>query len=143
MFLPLAMGSDETTDSVATGKQEFHPFYGSPGVISNIACRGHGSGVFPSDSERSDDFFKTLDYILNRFSVAKRHREAVAFRKFARQLYHICLAFVLSLSKKGMTTPVVMKCPDGIIDKSYMGWDHILPIILSMYVPFLSHHISF
>jgi hypothetical protein len=33
--------------SVATGNQEFHPFYGSPGVISNIACRGHGSGVLP------------------------------------------------------------------------------------------------
>jgi hypothetical protein len=41
MFLPLIMGSDKTTN------QEFHPFYGSPGVISSIARRGHGSGVLP------------------------------------------------------------------------------------------------
>jgi hypothetical protein len=47
MFLPLITGSDKTTVLVATGNQEFHPFYGSPGVISNIACRGHGSGVLP------------------------------------------------------------------------------------------------
>jgi Plavaka transposase len=37
MFLPLIMGSDKTTVSVATGNQEFHPFYGSPGIISNLA----------------------------------------------------------------------------------------------------------
>lgn len=47
MFLPLIMGSDKTTVSVATGNQEFHPFYGSPGVISGIARRSHGSGVLP------------------------------------------------------------------------------------------------
>ena len=45
MFLPLIMGSDKTTVSVATGNQEFHPFYGSPGIISNLAQRSHGSGV--------------------------------------------------------------------------------------------------
>lgn len=47
MFLPLIMGSDKTTVSVATGNQEFHPFYGSPGIISNLARRSHGSGVLP------------------------------------------------------------------------------------------------
>jgi hypothetical protein len=47
MFLPLIMGSDKTTVSVATGNQEFHPFYGSPSVISNIARHGHGSRVLP------------------------------------------------------------------------------------------------
>ena len=47
MFLPLVMGSDKTTVSVATGNQEFHPVYGSPGVISNIGRCGHGSGVLP------------------------------------------------------------------------------------------------
>ena len=47
MFLPLIMGSDKTTVSVATGNQEFHPFYGSTGVILGIAWHSHGSGVLP------------------------------------------------------------------------------------------------
>ena len=47
MFLPLIMGSDKTTIAIVTGNQEFHPFYGSPGVISNITHRSHGSRVLP------------------------------------------------------------------------------------------------
>lgn len=35
------------------------------------------------------------------------------FRNFKRQLYHVCLAAVLSTLKPGMITPVVWRCPDG------------------------------
>ena len=47
MFVPVIAGSDKTTVSVATGHQEYHPVYISPGNISNTARRGHGNGVLP------------------------------------------------------------------------------------------------
>jgi hypothetical protein len=128
MFLPLVMGSDKTTVSVATGNQEFHPFYGSPGIISGIAQRSHGSGVLPYAmlpipkglymfSLRPSKCILT-DFLL---LVAKRHRDTPAFKKFARQLYHECLAFTLSPLKDGMTTPVIMRCPCGFYRRVIYG----------------------
>ena len=32
---------------MATGHQEYHPVYASPGIISKTACQGHGNGVLP------------------------------------------------------------------------------------------------
>jgi Plavaka transposase len=46
MFVPVA-GSDKTTVSVTTGNQEYHPIYMSPGNITNIAHRAHGSAFLP------------------------------------------------------------------------------------------------
>lgn len=48
MYVPVIAGSDKTTVSVATGHQEYHPVYVSPGVISNTARRAHGNGVLPT-----------------------------------------------------------------------------------------------
>ena len=125
MFLPLIMGSDKTTVSVTTGNQEFHLFYGSPGVISGIAWHSHGSGVLPYAMLPIPKGFKfiklALNYILTEFSVAKQHRETPAFKKFARQLYHECLTFTLSLLKDGMTTPVIMRCPCGFYGQIIYG----------------------
>jgi len=47
MFVPIVSGSDKTTVSVATGHQQYHPVYMSPGNISNIARRARGNGVLP------------------------------------------------------------------------------------------------
>jgi len=47
MLIPVIAGSDKTTVSVATGHQEYHPVYASPGNISNTAQRGHGNAVMP------------------------------------------------------------------------------------------------
>lgn len=47
MLIPIVMGSDKTTVSVATGHQQYHPVYMSPGGITNIARRAHGNGVLP------------------------------------------------------------------------------------------------
>lgn len=43
----------------------------------------------------------------------KNHRKTEGFHKFARQLYHTCLARVFAPLKAGMTTPEVVRCPDG------------------------------
>ena len=47
MYVPIVAGSDKTTESVATGGQEYHPVYASIGNIKNTARRGHGNGVVP------------------------------------------------------------------------------------------------
>jgi hypothetical protein len=45
MLVPIVAGLDKTTVSVATGHQQYHPFYVSPGPVTNSACRAHGCAV--------------------------------------------------------------------------------------------------
>jgi hypothetical protein len=47
VFVPVVAGSDKTTVSVATGHQEYHPVYMSPGNFTNIARRSHGNALLP------------------------------------------------------------------------------------------------
>ena len=47
MFVPIVAGSDKTTVSVATGHQEYHPVYMSPGNLTNIAQRAHTNALLP------------------------------------------------------------------------------------------------
>lgn len=47
MFVPIVAGSDKTTVSVATGHQEYHPVYISPGNLINTARRAHGIAFLP------------------------------------------------------------------------------------------------
>ena len=47
MLVPVISGSDKITVSVATGHQEYHPVYISPGIFTNTACCGHGNAVLP------------------------------------------------------------------------------------------------
>jgi Plavaka transposase len=47
-FVAAIAGSDKTTVSVATGHQEYHPVYVSPGVLTGTARRAHGNGVLPA-----------------------------------------------------------------------------------------------
>ncbi|KAI0000685.1 hypothetical protein BJV74DRAFT_876935 [Russula compacta] len=79
---------DKTTVSVATGHQEYHPIYMSPGNLTNIAQCACGNALLP-----------------------------IAFlpipKIFCHQMYHTCLAQVFWPLKAGMTTPEVVKCPDG------------------------------
>ena len=45
MFVPVLIGSDVTTASVATGQTDYWPLYASVGNIhNNIRC-GHGNGL--------------------------------------------------------------------------------------------------
>lgn len=47
MLISVVSGSDKTVASVATGQQEFHPLYISPGNVHNPARRAHGIGFLP------------------------------------------------------------------------------------------------
>ena len=47
MLVPIILGADKTTVSVATGNQEFHPVYLSLGNIHNDMRRAHRDSVVP------------------------------------------------------------------------------------------------
>lgn len=47
MLVPVILGADKTTVSVATGHQEFHPVYLSLGNLHNNMRRAHGDAVLP------------------------------------------------------------------------------------------------
>ncbi|KAJ6494335.1 hypothetical protein C8R45DRAFT_1135098 [Mycena sanguinolenta] len=99
-FVPVVAGSDKTTVSVATGHQEYHPVYASPGILSGPARRAHGNGVLPVA-------FLAIP------KTSKKNRKKPAYQKFCRQMYHASLALVFQPLKKYMETPDVVKCPDG------------------------------
>ena len=45
MFVPVVMGSDKTTVSVATGHNEYYPLYASVGNVQNHVRRAHRNAV--------------------------------------------------------------------------------------------------
>lgn len=45
--------------------------------------------------------------------ASKREAKSSEYKQFVRQLYHTCLARVFQPLKPGMTTPEVVRCPDG------------------------------
>ncbi|KAH6868892.1 hypothetical protein BKA70DRAFT_1211207 [Coprinopsis sp. MPI-PUGE-AT-0042] len=100
MLVPIISGLDKTTVSVATGHQEYHPFYVSPGNLTNVARRGHSNSVMPVA-------FLPIPKTNNR---QKKKKE---YQRFVRQLYHTCLARIFEPLRAGMTAPEVVRCPDG------------------------------
>lgn len=44
-LIPINLGSDKTTTSVATGQNEFYPLYLTPGNIKNKMRQGHEDAV--------------------------------------------------------------------------------------------------
>ncbi|KAJ7038606.1 hypothetical protein C8F04DRAFT_951033, partial [Mycena alexandri] len=99
-FVPVVAGSDKTTVSVATGHQEYHPVYASPGVLSGPARRAHGNGVLPVA-------FLAIP------KASKKHRAKPEYQRFCRQMYHASLALVFEPLKQFMDTPDIVMCPDG------------------------------
>ncbi|KAF8977475.1 hypothetical protein BDQ17DRAFT_1403369 [Cyathus striatus] len=100
IFIPIIAGSDKTTVSVATGHQEYHPVYMSPGNLTNTARRSRGNAVLPVA-------FLPIP------KTSKKHRKSKAFKTFIRQLFHACLLKIFSPLEPGMTTPELILCPDA------------------------------
>ncbi|KAF8073482.1 hypothetical protein FPV67DRAFT_1559904 [Lyophyllum atratum] len=100
MLVPIISGSDKTTVSVATGHQEYHPVYQSPGTITNTARRAHGNAVLPVA-------FLPIP------KRNKRQRKRPEYQLFVQQMYHMCLAQIFAPLRAGMTVPEVVRCPDG------------------------------
>jgi hypothetical protein len=45
MFVPIILGSDKTTVSIATGQNEFYPLYLSIGNVHNNVRRAHQNAL--------------------------------------------------------------------------------------------------
>ncbi|KDQ55327.1 hypothetical protein JAAARDRAFT_86873, partial [Jaapia argillacea MUCL 33604] len=100
MLVPIILGSDKTTVSVATGNQEFHPLYLSIGNIDNEMQQAHREGLVPVA-------FLAIP------KTAREYEDDEEFRLFKKQVYHQSIAKILAPLRPGMTTPEVMRCPDG------------------------------
>ncbi|OBZ65559.1 hypothetical protein A0H81_14416 [Grifola frondosa] len=99
-FVPIILGSDKTTVSVATGQNEYYPLYVSIGNVTNSVRRAHRNAV-------------ALVGFLAIPKASRKYNDDVKFRKFRKQLFHTSLARILQSLKPGMTTPEVTRCGDG------------------------------
>ncbi|KAE9403476.1 hypothetical protein BT96DRAFT_1016915 [Gymnopus androsaceus JB14] len=100
MLVPVILGADKTTVSVATGHVEYHPLYLSIGNVTNASRRAHRNAVIP------------IGFLAIPKSDRKYDKDP-NFRVFKKKLYHASIAAILQTLKPGMKTPVIRKCPDG------------------------------
>ncbi|KIK81742.1 hypothetical protein PAXRUDRAFT_15073 [Paxillus rubicundulus Ve08.2h10] len=102
-FVPIILGSNKTTMSVATGNNEYYPLYLPIGSIwNNVRCAHQDALVLV----RFPAIPKTI----------KEHALDTTFRKFRQQLFHSSLSVILQPLKPGMTTPEVVKFGPYIAD---------------------------
>ncbi|KAJ7254999.1 hypothetical protein B0H12DRAFT_1016654 [Mycena haematopus] len=99
-FVPIILGSNKTTVSVATGQNEYYPLYMSNGLVYNGVRRAHRNAV-------------TLIGFLAIPKTDRENQDSKEFRTFRRNLFHGSLRHILESLKPGMTTPEVALFPDG------------------------------
>lgn len=116
MFVPLIIGSDKTTVSVATGHTEYHPLYLSIGNIFNSVQRAHRNGVvlvgflaIPKSESIRAVLVQSLIYTV----ATKEHANNVEYHNFRRQLFQCSLAKIFESVKPYMTTHDIARCSDG------------------------------
>ncbi|KAH7905578.1 hypothetical protein BJ138DRAFT_1118343 [Hygrophoropsis aurantiaca] len=107
-FVPVILGSDKTTVSVATGQNEYYPLYVSIGNIRNNVRRAHRDAV-------------AIIGFLAIPKTTKEHASDEAFRRFRRQLFHCSLSKILGSLKPAMTKPEVARFGDGHYRKVIYG----------------------
>ncbi|KAG5219977.1 Transcriptional repressor TUP [Salix suchowensis] len=120
MLVPVVLGSDKTTVSVATGNNEFYPLYEGIGNVHNKVRRAHRDAIslialLAIPKSKLNPYTNTM-HMLTRLSLRSASREYqndANFRKFRRQLFHTSLYHILRSLKPYMTQPRVSKCADG------------------------------
>ncbi|KAH7904887.1 hypothetical protein BJ138DRAFT_1118986 [Hygrophoropsis aurantiaca] len=99
-FVPIILGSDKTTVSVATGQNDYYPLYVSIGNVHNNIRRAHRNAL-------------ALVAFLAIPKTTKEHANSNEFRKFRRQLFHCSLSRILDSFKPAMTKPEIVRCGDS------------------------------
>ncbi|KAI6098545.1 hypothetical protein F5141DRAFT_1190759 [Pisolithus sp. B1] len=99
-FVPIILGSEKMTVSVATRQNNYWLVYLSVGNIHNNVQHAHHSGV-------------ELLTFLTIPKVVKKYTDNPTFWHFKKQLFHIVMSKILGSLKACMMVPWVMKCPDG------------------------------
>ncbi|TFY56705.1 hypothetical protein EVJ58_g7473 [Rhodofomes roseus] len=108
MFVPVILGSDKTTVSVATGQNEYYPLYLSIGNLHNTVRRAHRNAV------------QVLAFLAIPHAD-RQDKDTTAFRVFKRQLYHTSLGNILAPLRPGMLAPEVVRCPDAHFRRAVYG----------------------
>ncbi|THH26521.1 hypothetical protein EUX98_g7665 [Antrodiella citrinella] len=88
-FVPVILGSDKTTVSVATGQHDYWPLYLSIGNVHNHVRRAHRNAV------------AVIGFLAVPKSK-KRYANDAKFRKYRRQLFHSSIAKILDSLKAGL-----------------------------------------
>ncbi|KIK82055.1 hypothetical protein PAXRUDRAFT_14923 [Paxillus rubicundulus Ve08.2h10] len=94
-FIPVILGSNKMTVSVATGQNNFYLLYLSIGNVHNNVWRAHRDAL-------------VLIGFLTMPKTMKEYADMNKFRRFQCQLFHSSLSIILQSLKPGMTTPEVM-----------------------------------
>ncbi|KAF8898189.1 hypothetical protein CPB85DRAFT_1257048 [Mucidula mucida] len=100
MLVPVVVGSDKTTVSVATGQNEYYPFYAGIGNVWNNVHKGHHNVI-------------GICAFLAIPKTDKQNKALEEFRRFRRQLFYTSLTRILRSLWRWMSTPRVTKCADG------------------------------
>ncbi|KAG6369527.1 hypothetical protein JVT61DRAFT_14276, partial [Boletus reticuloceps] len=101
-LVPIILGSDKTTVSVATSQHDYYPLYLSIGNLHNMARRTHKNGV------------KLIGF-MEMPKTMKQHAATPAFRKFRRQLFHRSLSKIPERLRPHMTKWKLKCFTDGYI----------------------------
>ncbi|KIM50535.1 hypothetical protein SCLCIDRAFT_34192 [Scleroderma citrinum Foug A] len=91
-LVPIILGSDKTTVSIATGQTDYYPLYLSIGNVHNTTRRAHCDVV-------------VLIVFLAMPKTTREHANTRAFHKFKKQLFHSSLACILRSLGAAMTIP--------------------------------------
>ena len=124
MFVPIVLGSDKTTVSVATGHTEYWPVYMSIGNVHNNVRRAHrGALVLIAFLSVPTGEHGPLIHIdkSNQFTGVRKDAKDPAFHSFQRHIFHSSLSRILDLLRPGMETPEVVRCPDNHFRRAIYG----------------------
>ncbi|KAG2029774.1 hypothetical protein BDR03DRAFT_936783 [Suillus americanus] len=99
-FMPVILGSDKTTVSVATGANDYYPLYVLIGNVRNNVRCAHRDAV-------------AIVGFLAMPKTTKEHAADAIYRKYCRQLFHSSIAKILENLRPSMTKPEVVRFGNG------------------------------
>ena len=116
MFVPIILGSDKTTVSVAMGQQAYHPVYLSIGNVHNRIRRAHKDALvligflpIPKGNIHLLMFFRLHSFITTGTQEDARDGN---FHNFRRCLFHGCLTAINETLKPYMQQWDLVRCSD-------------------------------
>lgn len=124
IFVPVILGSDKTTVSVATGQHEYHPVYLSIGNARNHIRRAHKDalvliGFLPIP--KGEYLLAVSTIMSHRLIGARKDTDNETFRDFRRRLFHGCLAAILQPLEPFMTDWDIVRCSDRHFRRAIYG----------------------
>lgn len=121
MLVPIILGSNKTTVSIAMGQNDYYPLYLSIGNLHNNTRCAHCNSLvliaflaIPKSLYFSHKgAFIILIWNSTTALVDRENEDTAEFRKFWCQLFHTTLAHILTSLCHGMSKPEVWQCLDG------------------------------